>query len=37
MTLDFDLTDASERRISAYNAPGSINTNLSLSASYRAF
>ena len=36
MILDFDLADASERRISVYNARGSINTNLSLSASCRA-
>ena len=37
MILDFDLTDASERATSAYNAYSSINTNLSFSASCRAF
>ena len=37
MILYFDSADASERPVSAYNPPGSINTNPSLSASYRAF
>ena len=32
MILDFDLIDASERRTSVYNARGSINTNLIVSA-----
>ena len=32
MIFDFDLTDASERRTSVYNARGSINTNLIVSA-----
>ena len=36
MIFDFDLTDASERRISAYNALGSINSSLIVSASCRA-
>ena len=36
MILDFDLIDASERRISVYNAPGSINSNLIISAPCRA-
>ena len=36
MIFDFDLTDAPERHISVYNARGSINTNLIVSASYRA-
>lgn len=32
MILYFDLTDAREGAINAYNAPGSINTNLIVSA-----
>ena len=32
MIFDFDLTDAPERHVSAYNAPGSINTKLIVSA-----
>ena len=37
MILYFDLADASKRRINAYKALGSINTNLIVSAPYRAF
>ena len=37
MILDFDLAEASERPISAYNALGSINTNLIVSAPCGAF
>ena len=37
MIFDFDLTDASKRRISAYNARGSINSSLIVSAPCRAF
>ena len=37
MILDFDLADASERPMSVYKALGSINTNLIVSAPYRAF
>lgn len=37
MILDFDLADASERPVNAYNAPGSINTNLTTSAPCAAF
>ena len=36
MIFDFDLTDAPERRTSAYNALGSINTKLIVSAPCRA-
>ena len=36
MILDFDLTDAREGAINAYNAPGSINSNLIVSAPCRA-
>ena len=32
MILYFDLTDAPERRTSAYNAPGDINSSLIVSA-----
>ena len=37
MIFDFDLTDAPERRTSVYNARGSINTNLIVSAPCGAF
>ena len=37
MILDFDLTDASEGSVSAYNALGSINTKLIVSAPCEAF
>ena len=37
MILNFDLAEAREGSVSAYNALGSINTNPSLSASHRAF
>lgn len=37
MILDFDLTDASKRRISVYNAYRSINTKLTISAPCTAF
>ena len=30
MILDFDLTDASERPMSVYKAPGNINSSLSV-------
>lgn len=32
MILDFDLTNASKRHVSAYNAPGNINSSLIVSA-----
>ena len=32
MIFDFDLTDAPERHISVYNAPGDINSSLIVSA-----
>ena len=32
MILDFDLTETRERPINAYNAPGSINSSLTISA-----
>ena len=37
MILAFDLADAPEGAISVYKAPGSINTNLIVSAPYGAF
>ena len=37
MILYFDLIDASKRHISVYNARGSINTNLIISAPCEAF
>ena len=37
MILDFDLTEASERHISAYNALGNINSQPTIKASHRAF
>ena len=36
MIFDFDLTDASERRISVYKAHGNINSSLIVSAPCRA-
>ena len=36
MILDFDLTEAREGATSVYNAPGSINSSLIVSASCRA-
>lgn len=36
MIFDFDLTDASKRRISAYNARGSINSSLTIKTPCRA-
>ena len=37
MIFDFDLTDAPERRTSVYNARGSINSSLIVSAPCEAF
>ena len=37
MILDFDISDVSERRISAYNALGNINSQPTIKASHRAF
>ena len=36
MIFDFDLTDAPERHVSAYNAPGSINSSLTIKTPCRA-
>ena len=37
MILDFDTSEAREGSVSVYKAPGSINTNLIVSASCAAF
>lgn len=37
MILDFDSAEAREGSVSAYNAPGNINTNLIVSAPCGAF
>ena len=37
MIFDFDTSETREKATSAYNALGSINTKLTVSASYRAF
>ena len=36
MILYFNLTDAPERHVSAYNAPGSINSSLTIKTPCRA-